>query len=92
MAFQLATLSVASLLALVPPGRTKIVVDYVLNDGPLPETVSDWAPREPWNLLVVICIGIVVISEAIREGVVLPPQTFVATRVASFRCTFDATL
>jgi ATP-binding cassette, subfamily B, bacterial len=62
LAFSLATLSVATLLSLVPPAATKFVVDYVLTAKPLPAAVPAWVPRDPWWLLVTITAGVLVIS------------------------------
>lgn len=62
IAFALATLTVATLLALVPPAATKVVVDYVLGERPLPEFVPAWVPREQWPLLMVITVVVLAIS------------------------------
>lgn len=58
----LSTLTVATLLALIPPAATKFVVDYVLGGEPLPETVPDWVPHRAWPLLLTITAGVVAIS------------------------------
>lgn len=58
----LATLTAATLLALIPPAATKLVVDYVLGAKSLPATVPGWVPRDPWPLLLAITIGVLVIS------------------------------
>jgi len=58
MAFAMATLTVATLLALMPPVTTKIVVDYVLGDLPLPDFVPEWVPHAQWPLLLTL-IGVV---------------------------------
>ncbi|HAA69835.1 MAG TPA: ABC transporter ATP-binding protein, partial [Planctomycetaceae bacterium] len=58
----LATLTVATVLALIPPAATKFVVDYVLGDRPIPSSVPQWIPHDPWPLLVAIVIGVMVIS------------------------------
>lgn len=58
----LSTLTVATLLALIPPAATKFVVDYVLGGRPLPETVPDWVPHRAWPLLLTITAGVVAIS------------------------------
>ncbi|NQT15822.1 MAG: ABC transporter ATP-binding protein, partial [Planctomycetes bacterium] len=58
----LATLTAATLLALIPPAATKLVVDYVLGTKSLPATVPGWVPRDPWPLLLAITIGVLVIS------------------------------
>ena len=62
VALSLATLTVSTLLALIPPAATKFVVDYVLGGRPLPATVPGWVPREPWPLLLCITGGVVVVS------------------------------
>ena len=60
--FSMATLTVATILALIPPAAVKLVVDYVLTSKPLPAAVPDWIPREPWPLLLWIIGSILVIS------------------------------
>ena len=60
--FSMATLTVATILALVPPAAVKLVVDYVLTKQPLPEGFPEWIPREPWPLLLLIVGGILLIS------------------------------
>ncbi len=62
VALSLATLTVATVLALIPPAATKFVVDYVLGDKPLPASVPGWVPRQPWPLLVTIIGGVLAIS------------------------------
>lgn len=60
----MATLTVATILALIPPAAVKLIVDYVLTEQPLPETFPEWIPREPWPLLLLIVGGILIISFA----------------------------
>lgn len=62
MAFAMATLTVATLLALVPPVATKVIVDYVLGDEVLPTWVPAWVPREQWPLLMALTVAVVAIS------------------------------
>ncbi|MEZ6148452.1 MAG: ABC transporter ATP-binding protein, partial [Planctomycetaceae bacterium] len=62
MALALGTLTIATLLALIPPAATKFVVDSVLGDKPLPANTPAWVPREPWPLLLTITTGVMVIS------------------------------
>jgi ATP-binding cassette subfamily B protein/subfamily B ATP-binding cassette protein MsbA len=62
LAFALGTLSLATLLSLVPPAATKFVVDYVLTGRPLPATVPAWIPRDPWPLLLTITAGVLIVS------------------------------
>ncbi|MEX2187582.1 MAG: ABC transporter ATP-binding protein [Pirellulales bacterium] len=58
----LSTLTVATLLALIPPATTKLVVDNVLGGKPLPDFVPRWVPREPWPLLLTISVGVLAVS------------------------------
>jgi len=60
--FSLVTLTLATLLSLVPPGSTKFVVDYVLGDKPMPDWVPAWVPREPWPLLLSITAAVLGIA------------------------------
>ncbi len=62
VAMCLATLTVATVLSLIPPASTKFVVDYVLGGKPLPDTVPTWVPHDPWLLLLTITIGVLAIS------------------------------
>ncbi|MFI4852822.1 MAG: ABC transporter ATP-binding protein [Gimesia chilikensis] len=58
----LGTLTIATLLALIPPAATKFVVDYVLDQKPLPVDLPAWVPHQPWPLLVTITLGVILIS------------------------------
>lgn len=62
MFLALGTLTIATLLALIPPAATKFVVDYVLDQKPLPVSLPDWIPHKPWPLLVTITLGVILIS------------------------------
>ncbi len=62
IAFSLSTLTVATMLALIPPVAIKFVVDYVLVGKSLPGTVPAWVPRGSWQLLVAITVGVLAIS------------------------------
>ncbi|WP_417381629.1 ABC transporter ATP-binding protein [Gimesia sp.] len=67
MILALLTLTVATLLALIPPAATKFVVDYVLDKKPLPKLIPAWFPHEPWPMLVSITVTVIIIS-MIRIG------------------------
>ena len=67
MILSLLTLTVATLLALIPPAATKFVVDYVLDKKPLPPSMPAWFPQEPWPMLVSITVTVIIIS-LIRIG------------------------
>lgn len=58
----LATGTVATGLALIPPAASKFVVDSVLGDEPLPESIPDWVPRDSWSLLLAITAAVLAIS------------------------------
>jgi ATP-binding cassette subfamily B protein/subfamily B ATP-binding cassette protein MsbA len=62
--FALGTLTVSTILGLVPPASTKFVIDYVLGDKPTPEWLTAWMPvlADPWNLLLFITFAAFAIS------------------------------
>ena len=60
--FSMLTLTIATILALIPPAAVKLVVDYVLTGQELPAAFPEWIPRQPWPLLLLIVGGILVIS------------------------------
>ena len=62
MALSLATVTVATLLTLIPPAATKFLMDYVLSGKPLPDYVPAWIPRQPWPLMVWITGGVIAVS------------------------------
>jgi len=62
MLLSLFTLTIATLLALIPPAATKFVVDYVLDQKPMPVSLPAWIPKQPWPLLVTITVGVILIS------------------------------
>ncbi len=64
VAWILASLTVATILALIPPAGTKFVVDYVLTDTPLPDSIAVPYPEltNRRTLLLVTVLGVVVIS------------------------------
>lgn len=62
LALALGTLTVATTLALIPPAATKLIVNNVLGDEPLPAGTPAWVPREPWPLLLAIAVVVLVIS------------------------------
>jgi len=60
----LATLTVATVLRLVPPAATKVVIDTVLGDSPPPTwfgQLSLW-PAEPFSQIVTLSIAVIVVS------------------------------
>ena len=67
LVFSLATLTVATILSLIPPAATKFVVDNVLGDQPLPNWTPGWLPSDPWYLLLTIC-GVVICISFIQIG------------------------
>jgi ATP-binding cassette, subfamily B, bacterial len=74
MTIALAALTVATLLGLVPPAATKIAIDYVFVDAPLPPALADLFPAA-WNVtgdrgnLLAAIVIIVVILASLRAGI-----------------------
>src|SRR5262245_8004315 len=64
--FALGTLSIATLLALIPPAATKFVVDYVLTDHPLPSwlTESGFSAGDRFGLLTAVVATVILVSLA----------------------------
>ncbi|MCO6456405.1 MAG: ABC transporter ATP-binding protein [Pirellulaceae bacterium] len=50
VAIGLATLTVATILRLLPPLATKLVIDHVLDDRPLPDSWPNWLPMPAGRL------------------------------------------
>ena len=65
--FALCMLTVATLLSLVPPAATKLVIDYAFTGDPLPNAISRWIPaslelsQNPQRLLIAIGLALVVV-------------------------------
>jgi ATP-binding cassette subfamily B protein/subfamily B ATP-binding cassette protein MsbA len=68
MGVALATLTVSTLLMLMPPAATKLVIDYVLPGKPLPHEWTERLHLPPggFPLLVVFALGVVGVSLASR--------------------------
>jgi ATP-binding cassette, subfamily B, bacterial len=62
VAMSLATATLATGLALVPPAATKFVVDYVLVDKALPESFPEWLPQDRRTLLLGMIVGVLLLS------------------------------
>lgn len=62
VAASLATATLATGLALVPPAATKFVVDYVLANKPLPPGFPDWLPQSRNTLLAGTTIGVLLLT------------------------------
>jgi ATP-binding cassette, subfamily B, bacterial len=64
MAWTLGMLSIATVLALIPPYAAKIIFDNILGDAPLPAAVLDALPMlaDRRSLLAAIALGIIGIS------------------------------
>lgn len=62
IAFALGTLTVATVLGLIPPASTKFLVDSVLGDKPLPEWVRPYLPADRWQLLLALVVIVLAVS------------------------------
>ena len=75
-------LSLATLLRLLPPAATKLVIDYVLLHRPLPERVPLWLPipARPEDRLVLLVAAVTLVS-AVGTAVGLSAR-WIATRTS----------
>ena len=70
LVFALAILSISTILALIPPAATKLVIDYAFTGDSLPASISAWVPvswqldDHPKRLLLTIAIALVVVAFA----------------------------
>jgi len=67
--FALATLSIATILGLVPPAATKFAIDDAFTGRGLPAEFSRWVPaswglEDPKRLLVALCVAVCLVSLA----------------------------
>jgi ABC-type multidrug transport system fused ATPase/permease subunit len=64
VALALITLTVATVLALIPPVATKFIVDYVLGGKTPPATLPGGiaVPQDRWDLLLWVCVVVCAIS------------------------------
>ena len=64
LALALSTLSIATLLKLVPPAATKATIDYVLGGKPWPEPLARWLhmPASPRAQLVWLAVLVMVVA------------------------------
>ncbi|QGJ68722.1 ABC-type multidrug transport system, ATPase and permease component [Planctomycetales bacterium 10988] len=62
--FALGTLTIATFLRMVPPAATKVVIDYVIGDAPLPDQYFSeyWQQLSSQQLLWIIAGGVLLIS------------------------------
>ncbi len=86
--FSLATVTVATLLALAPPAATKLMIDNVLADKPLGRPWSDFFPSalDRWQLLGCLAGGVLAIS-LIETAVRLVGRWFATRTVARVQIT-----
>ena len=62
--FALVTLTIATVLLLIPPAATKLVIDNILGNQPLPDGWFISLPSDPLSALFMVGIGVVVIVVA----------------------------
>ncbi|MFO1019762.1 MAG: ABC transporter ATP-binding protein [Planctomycetales bacterium] len=64
LVFALSTLTIATLLKLVPPFATKLAVDSILGAKPLPSTLTRWLPAgwSSWDQLCALVSAVIALS------------------------------
>jgi ATP-binding cassette subfamily B protein/subfamily B ATP-binding cassette protein MsbA len=79
----LATLSVATVLRLVPPAATKFAIDYVLTDHALPEPFRHWPVFQTDKMSLLVLVAGVVIAVATVEALIHLWGRWHATRTSN---------
>lgn len=80
--FALATLTAATLLKLLPPLATKLIVDHVLDDKPLSATMAQWLPAVDHRIeLLYVIGGVVVLISLLATGIHLCGRWFATKAV-----------
>ena len=77
----LSSLTVATVLALIPPAGTKFVVDYVLTDQPLPESIASRFPTFTDRRSLLIAAVVIVVAISLCKIVVHIWGRWYATRI-----------
>lgn len=82
LAIALGLLTVGTLLKLIPPAATKLTIDYVLLQKPLPEGLPDWLmiPGSPRDRLLAL-VGLVFVISLVEALVALRGR-WIATRTS----------
>ncbi|MCA9149414.1 MAG: ABC transporter ATP-binding protein [Planctomycetales bacterium] len=64
VALALGTLTISTLLKLLPPAASKVVIDYVLGGRPLPPSLAAWLPPGDQRVAMLMTIGgaVIVVS------------------------------
>src|SRR5262249_5294010 len=73
-------LSAATVLKLVPPAATKIVIDYILLGRPLPPNVPSWLPLPSPPKARLLLLGVAVLAVSVLGSAVLLVGRWLATR------------
>lgn len=75
------SLTVATVLALIPPAGTKFVVDYVLTDHPLPELIASRFPTFTDRRSLLIAVVVIVVAISLCKIIVHICGRWYATRI-----------
>ncbi len=81
--FALTTLTVATLMKLAPPIATKVAIDYVLDDKPLPKFWTENTPLPPGGMPLLFCIGATVVVITTLATLIHLSGRWVATRTVN---------
>lgn len=81
LGFALGTLTLSTMLKLIPPAATKLIIDNVLGDKPLPAPLAAWLPATETSRSLLMTIALAVVLIAVVESAVHLWGRWYATRV-----------
>lgn len=93
--FALSTVTVGTMLGLVPPAATKLIVDHVLGDKPISPWMQSWIGSSNNRMRLLMTILVVMIAVAVVKGMIQLWGRWAATRATKRlqltvrRLTFD---
>lgn len=81
LTFALGTLAFSTLLALIPPAATKVTIDYVLSDHPLPDNLPAWLHVPTDKKVLLFWIAGILIAVSLVHALVHVWGRFYATAI-----------
>ncbi len=80
--FALCTVTISTLLALIPPYATKFVVDFILGDVPLPRMLADLMPQDVTKQGMLVFVAICILSFTFLSTIISMTGRWQATKTA----------